>query len=76
MQLTYFFGLLFNFIGRSFSVPPVISDLFIECKFLALQNVFITLSGAWKLGGFGFAIAASQNSDDSSNLQAFHYAVS
>ena len=52
-----------------------ISDWFIEYKFYALQNVFITLSGAWKLGGFGFAIS-SQNPGDSSNLHAFHYAVS
>ncbi|KAE9592685.1 hypothetical protein Lal_00029209 [Lupinus albus] len=35
------------------------------------ENVFITLSGAWKLGGFGFATSASQTSGDSSN---FHYA--
>ncbi|KAK7283822.1 hypothetical protein RIF29_13568 [Crotalaria pallida] len=35
------------------------------------ENVFITLSGAWKLGGFGFAISASQTSGDSAN---FHYA--
>ncbi|CAL0333165.1 unnamed protein product [Lupinus luteus] len=35
------------------------------------ENVFITLSGAWKLGGFGFAISASQTPGDSSN---FHYA--
>ncbi|KAJ1409683.1 Protein kinase domain [Sesbania bispinosa] len=38
------------------------------------ENIFITLSGAWKLGGFGFAISASQTPGDSSNLQAFHYA--
>lgn len=38
------------------------------------ENVFITLSGAWKLGGFGFAISSSQNPGDSSNLHAFHYA--
>jgi hypothetical protein len=53
-----------------------ISDWFIEYKLYALQNVFITLSGAWKLGGFGFAISSSQNPGDSSNLHAFHYAVS
>lgn len=40
---------------------------------IAPENVFITLSGAWKLGGFGFAIS-SQNTGDSSNLHAFHYA--
>ncbi|XP_058759904.1 SCY1-like protein 2 A [Vicia villosa] len=38
------------------------------------ENVFITLSGAWKLGGFGFAIPASQNHGELSNQQAFHYA--
>ncbi|OIW07950.1 hypothetical protein TanjilG_20051 [Lupinus angustifolius] len=35
------------------------------------ENVFITYSGAWKLGGFGFAISASQTTSDASN---FHYA--
>lgn len=53
-----------------------ISEWFFEYKFYALQNVFITLSGAWKLGGFGFAIPASQNHGELSNQQAFHYAVS
>lgn len=43
--------------------------------FYFLQNILITLSGAWKLGGFGFAISAAQTSGDSANLQAFHYAV-
>ncbi|KAL5073385.1 hypothetical protein RYX36_012369 [Vicia faba] len=38
------------------------------------ENVFITMSGAWKLGGFGFAIPASQNAGELSNQQAFHYA--
>ncbi|KAJ0024168.1 hypothetical protein Pint_07044 [Pistacia integerrima] len=37
-------------------------------------NVLITSSGAWKLGGFGFAITTDQASSDSSNVQAFHYA--
>ncbi|KAL2326517.1 hypothetical protein Fmac_025575 [Flemingia macrophylla] len=37
------------------------------------ENILITLSGAWKLAGFGFAIS-SQTSGDSSNLQPFHYA--
>lgn len=41
-----------------------------------LQNILITLSGAWKLAGFGFAVSATQTSGDSSNLQPFHYAVS
>ncbi|KAK9092864.1 hypothetical protein Syun_027775 [Stephania yunnanensis] len=36
------------------------------------ENVFITSSGAWKLGGFGFAISADQSSDDAST-QVFHY---
>ena len=40
------------------------------------QNVLITLSGAWKLAGFGFAVSATQTSGDSSNLPPFHYAVS
>lgn len=44
--------------------------------FLLYQAVFITSSGAWKLGGFGFAIPADQNSGDSSSIQSFHYAVS
>ncbi|KAJ0085131.1 hypothetical protein Patl1_07180 [Pistacia atlantica] len=38
------------------------------------ENVLITSSGAWKLGGFGFAITTDQASSDSSNVQAFHYA--
>ncbi|KAF7836381.1 SCY1-like protein 2 [Senna tora] len=38
------------------------------------ENILITSSGAWKLGGFGFAISAAQTSGDSANLQAFHYA--
>eukprot|EP01018_Ginkgo_biloba_P000863 Gb_28329 [translate_table: standard] len=37
------------------------------------ETVFITSSGAWKLGGFGFAIAADQVSGDTSSVQAFHY---
>lgn len=41
-----------------------------------LQSVLITSSGAWKLGGFGFAISTDQSSNDSANSQAFHYAVS
>ncbi|XP_020238273.1 SCY1-like protein 2 [Cajanus cajan] len=36
------------------------------------ENILITLSGAWKLAGFGFAIS-SQTPGDSSNLQPFHY---
>jgi hypothetical protein len=41
-----------------------------------LQNVLITSSGAWKLGGFGFAISTDQASGDMANVPAFHYAVS
>ncbi|KAK9088864.1 hypothetical protein Scep_027946 [Stephania cephalantha] len=33
------------------------------------ENVFITSSGAWKLGGFGFAISADQSSDDASTQE-------
>ncbi|KAK4285019.1 hypothetical protein QN277_001770 [Acacia crassicarpa] len=38
------------------------------------ENILITSSGAWKLGGFGFAVSAAQASGDLTNLQAFHYA--
>lgn len=38
------------------------------------EAVLITSNGAWKLGGFGFAISADQSSDDSAGVQAFHYA--
>ncbi|KAF7824946.1 SCY1-like protein 2 [Senna tora] len=38
------------------------------------ENILITTSGAWKLGGFGFAISAAQASGDSANMQPFHYA--
>lgn len=41
-----------------------------------LQSILITSNGAWKLGGFGFAIPADQSSNDSGGMQAFHYAVS
>ncbi|KAG9446597.1 hypothetical protein H6P81_012725 [Aristolochia fimbriata] len=37
------------------------------------ETVFITSSGAWKLGGFGFAIPTDQASGDSSAMQHFHY---
>lgn len=40
------------------------------------QAILITSNGAWKLGGFGFAIPADQSSSDSASVQAFHYAVS
>ncbi|KAF5479369.1 hypothetical protein F2P56_000201 [Juglans regia] len=38
------------------------------------ENVLITSSGAWKLGGFGFAISTDQTSGDMASGQAFHYA--
>ncbi|GLT93895.1 hypothetical protein SLE2022_116650 [Rubroshorea leprosula] len=38
------------------------------------ENVLITSNGAWKLGGFGFAIATDHSSGDLANGQAFHYA--
>ncbi|XP_073137215.1 SCY1-like protein 2 A [Henckelia pumila] len=41
---------------------------------LAPESVLITSNGAWKLGGFGFAISTDQSSNDSANSQAFHYA--
>lgn len=37
------------------------------------ETVFITSTGAWKLGGFGFAISADQVSGDTSTFQAFHF---
>lgn len=37
------------------------------------ETVLITSNGAWKLGGFGFAVSADQSADVS-NAQAFHYA--
>lgn len=39
---------------------------------LSPESVFITSSGAWKLGGFGFAVPADQTGDMSS-VQPFHY---
>ncbi|KAK6940366.1 Protein kinase domain [Dillenia turbinata] len=38
------------------------------------EIVLITYSGAWKLGGFGFAVSADQTSGDAANMHAFHYA--
>lgn len=38
------------------------------------ETLLITSNGAWKLGGFGFAISTDQSSSDSATLQAFHYA--
>ncbi|MBA0746117.1 hypothetical protein Gogos_008660 [Gossypium gossypioides] len=38
---------------------------------LSPENVLITSSGAWKLGGFGFAISTDQASSDF--VKAFHY---
>ncbi|OWM85712.1 hypothetical protein CDL15_Pgr029135 [Punica granatum] len=36
-------------------------------------NILITANGAWKLGGFGFAISTDQASGDLINVPAFHY---
>ncbi|CAI9754270.1 unnamed protein product [Fraxinus pennsylvanica] len=41
---------------------------------LSPEAVLITSNGAWKLGGFGFAISTDQSSNDSANVQSFHYA--
>ncbi|KAH9626464.1 hypothetical protein KSS87_006424 [Heliosperma pusillum] len=38
------------------------------------ESILITASGAWKLGGFGFAISTDQLPAALSNAQAFHYA--
>lgn len=59
----------------AYDVGPFTDLLSDEEQFL-LQNVLITSFGAWKLGGFGFAIMTDQAKSDSSNVQAFHYAVS
>ncbi|KAL8225431.1 hypothetical protein R6Q57_017988 [Mikania cordata] len=40
---------------------------------LSPEAVLINSSGAWKLGGFGFAISADQASADPSTVQPFHY---
>ncbi|KAE8715328.1 white-brown-complex ABC transporter family [Hibiscus syriacus] len=40
---------------------------------IAPENVLITSSGAWKLGGFGFAISTDQASSDLAIVKAFHY---
>lgn len=37
------------------------------------EAVLINSSGAWKLGGFSFAVSAGQSSTDSSTVQPFHY---
>ncbi|OVA12283.1 Protein kinase domain [Macleaya cordata] len=37
------------------------------------ETIFITSSGAWKLGGFGFATSADQTSGELPNVQPFHY---
>ncbi|KAG4201381.1 hypothetical protein ERO13_A05G275400v2 [Gossypium hirsutum] len=44
----------------------------IHCA-ISPENVLITSHGAWKLGGFGFAISKDQASSDLTNVQAFHY---
>ncbi|XP_022886294.1 SCY1-like protein 2 [Olea europaea var. sylvestris] len=41
---------------------------------LSPEAVLITSNGAWKLGGFGFAISTDQSSNDSANVPSFHYA--
>ena len=41
-----------------------------------MQTFFITYSGAWKLGGFGFAVATDQVLGDPNVAQPFHYPVS
>ncbi|KAK1311631.1 hypothetical protein QJS10_CPA07g01011 [Acorus calamus] len=38
------------------------------------ETVYITASGAWKLGGFGFSISLDQASGDSTSMPPFHYA--
>ncbi|GFQ00654.1 scy1-like protein 2 [Phtheirospermum japonicum] len=38
------------------------------------ETVLITANGAWKLGGFGFAISSTDQSNDSAGMQSFHYA--
>ncbi|KAL4335259.1 hypothetical protein GQ457_07G021980 [Hibiscus cannabinus] len=40
---------------------------------LSPENVLITSSGAWKLGGFGFAISTDKACSDSATVNAFHY---
>ncbi|KAL3638612.1 SCY1-like protein 2 A [Castilleja foliolosa] len=37
------------------------------------ETVLITSNGAWKLGGFGFAISSTDQSNDA-GMQSFHYA--
>ncbi|KAK6937961.1 Protein kinase domain [Dillenia turbinata] len=37
-------------------------------------TVLITSRGAWKLGGFGFAVSADRTSGDAAHMHAFHYA--
>ncbi|XP_038975484.1 SCY1-like protein 2 [Phoenix dactylifera] len=37
------------------------------------ETVFITASGAWKLGGFGFAVSIDQVSGGLTSMQQFHY---
>lgn len=40
---------------------------------LSPENVFITSNGAWKLGGFGFAIPMDDTSIGTAATHAFHY---
>ncbi|RWW81415.1 hypothetical protein BHE74_00010182, partial [Ensete ventricosum] len=57
-------------VGRKDRGDIVLSDAHL---ILLFQSVFITLSGAWKLGGFGFAISLDQATGGST--QPFHYSV-
>ncbi|KAE8684410.1 white-brown-complex ABC transporter family [Hibiscus syriacus] len=45
----------------------------IHCA-ISPENVLITSRGAWKLGGFSFAISKDQAASDLANVPAFHYA--
>ncbi|XP_074280167.1 SCY1-like protein 2 B isoform X2 [Silene latifolia] len=48
--------------------------LFTELSRLRLAALFyVEASGAWKLGGFGFAISSDQAAGGSLHVQAFHY---
>jgi SCY1-like protein 2 len=51
----------------------------LQCNVLILvllQTVFITSSGSWKLGGFGFALSVDQATGGLTSSQQFHYSVS
>nr|DAD21189.1 TPA_asm: hypothetical protein HUJ06_022652 [Nelumbo nucifera] len=61
---------LFASVANTLGVVDNIAKVPKELK----ETVFITSSGAWKLGGFGFAVSADQTSGDVINVQTFHYA--